>query len=397
MGHLRSGKSDLAGLIPLIDRLNQYPVGLADSPTLREILALLFSPEEADLAAQFPLHEATLEELSETTGKSTGKLIPLLESMADKGLVTDLSYKGQTYYLLMPGVIGFFEFTFMKNRTDIPLDQVAKLMSAYFRENTENGQAREFFGSQTQLTRSLAYDSAIPTSSEIVSYQSARKIIAEAGGGAASMCYCRHQREHEGKTCKKGAPVEGICLTIGKGAEFLVRRGFAEQKTTEELLAILEKAEKLNLTHITDNVRFKPSFICNCCGCCCHIMEGVKIGYLEGIHKTPYRAVVDVEKCDYCGDCFTACNVGALGLDKSHPAPGRRVTRANAEKCLGCGACITACDREALSLITRKSYILPPKTKRSMFARIAWEKGRLGPLMKDRVRHNLKSALKLRK
>ena len=27
------------------------------------------------------------------------------------------------YYLLLPGLIGFFEFTFMKNRTDLPLER----------------------------------------------------------------------------------------------------------------------------------------------------------------------------------------------------------------------------------------------------------------------------------
>ncbi len=397
MGHLTAGKSNLDRLVPLIDRLNQYPVGLVDTPVLREILAILFTETEAFVASQFPLHEATFEELSQATGMEPLELLPILNSMMDKGLITDMPYKGEIYYLLMPGVIGFFEFTFMKNRTDLPLDKVARLMSAYFQEDVKNGQAQEFFGSKTQMTRSLVYDDAIPVTSEVVSYQSAREIIRNAEFGAASMCYCRHQREHEGKSCKKGAPIEGICLTLGKGAEFLVRRGFAEQKTVDELLEILDMAEDLHLTHITDNIRFKPTFICNCCGCCCHIMSGIKSGYWDGIHKSPFLAKVNVEHCDYCGQCFKACNVNAISLDKSYPIPNQRVSRVDPEKCLGCGACISACDPKALSLISRKSYSLPPKTKRSMFARIAWEKGRLGPLVKDRVRHKLKSALKLPK
>ncbi|RMF07520.1 MAG: 4Fe-4S ferredoxin, partial [Candidatus Neomarinimicrobiota bacterium] len=201
MGHLTSGKADFQHLIPLIDRLNQYPVGLVDSPKLREILSLLFSEEEADLAAHFPLHEATIGELEERTGLPRDRLRTLLESMADKGLVMDLPFRGETYYLLMPGVIGFFEFTFMKNRTDLPLDRVARLMSEYFRERPQEGQAREFFGTRTQMTRALVYDDAIPVSTRVVSYHNAREIIEAAGGGAASMCYCRHQREHEGKSC----------------------------------------------------------------------------------------------------------------------------------------------------------------------------------------------------
>jgi hypothetical protein len=57
MGHLLSSKSTL---IPLIDRLNRYPIGLVDSEKLREILAILFSGQEAFVASKFPLEEATL-------------------------------------------------------------------------------------------------------------------------------------------------------------------------------------------------------------------------------------------------------------------------------------------------------------------------------------------------
>ncbi|WP_295577966.1 hypothetical protein [uncultured Lamprocystis sp.] len=56
MGHLLSTKSSL---VPLIDRLNRYPIGLVDSTKLREILTLLFTEQEAFVASRFPLHEAT--------------------------------------------------------------------------------------------------------------------------------------------------------------------------------------------------------------------------------------------------------------------------------------------------------------------------------------------------
>ena len=83
MGHLISGK---AHLVPLIDRLNRYPVGLVDNQKLREILALLFSEEEASLAARFPLAEASADELSLLTGITVDALLPKLEQMANKGL-----------------------------------------------------------------------------------------------------------------------------------------------------------------------------------------------------------------------------------------------------------------------------------------------------------------------
>ena len=135
----------------------------------------------------------------------------MLDVMADKGLVMDMPYNGVTYYLLMPGLIGFFEFTFMKNRTDLPLERLAQLM----REYLEESQAAEFFGSTTPLTRSLVYEEHIPVISEITTYERAREIIREAGFGAVGICYCRHKKEHLGEKCAKGAPVEGICISLG--------------------------------------------------------------------------------------------------------------------------------------------------------------------------------------
>ncbi|HKJ66061.1 MAG TPA: hypothetical protein VJ969_11705, partial [Desulfopila sp.] len=149
-------------LVPLIDRLNRYPIGLFDNEKLRQILAHLFSEEEAYVASRFPLQESTLGELRRATKMEENDLLPILETMADKGLVMDLSYGGTTYYLLMPGLIGFFEFTFMKQRQDLPVKELALLMTEYLYDDPERGQAREFFGSKTQLTRSLPYEEYIP-------------------------------------------------------------------------------------------------------------------------------------------------------------------------------------------------------------------------------------------
>jgi hypothetical protein len=54
MGHHGQGKS---AIVPLIDRLNRYPIGLADTEKLRQILAILFTEEEAYLASRFPLRK----------------------------------------------------------------------------------------------------------------------------------------------------------------------------------------------------------------------------------------------------------------------------------------------------------------------------------------------------
>ena len=342
MGHLLSSKTSL---IPLIDRLNRYPIGLVDSEKLREILAILFTEQEALIASKFPLEEATLGELSRLTNVKKSILQPQLESMANKGLVMDLPYSGTTYYLLLPGLIGFMEFTFMRNRTDLPLKKLASLMAEYLKENGPEGQAGEFFGSKTQLTRALVYKEHIPVDSQITSYEDAQQIIRDADFCAVTHCYCRHKKEHLGKTCRKGAPVEETCMVLGSGARFLVRRGFAREKTKKEMLETLAMAKSLNLTHVTDNIRSEPSFLCNCCRCCCELMAGVQMGFQDGLAKTPFIAVVDEGCCDYCGDCIKTCNVKCIGLPEVRRTPIKADRHAgiDPEVCLGCGACISVC------------------------------------------------------
>jgi ferredoxin len=388
MGHHIGSKSSI---VPLIDRLNRYPIGLVDSDKLREILALLFDEREAYVASRFPLEEATLPELSERTKISERELLPILDTMADKGLVIDMPYNGTVYYLLMPGLIGFFEFTFMKRRADLPLEKIARLMSEYLAES----QAKEFFGSRTPLTRSLVYEEHIPVTSEITTYERAREIVREAGFGAVGICYCRHKKEHLGEECKKGAPVEGICISLGSAARFMARRGFAREKSVDELLAVLDRARSLNLTHITDNIRLKPSFICNCCHCCCELLAGVQMGYHDGIGKTGFVADIDPQLCDYCGSCFTACNVKAIGPVKGEKKEGNKKRHAavSEEICLGCGACIAACKKGALALIPARNRPIPPLKRKDLYFRILREKGRLTPYIVGGIRKGLRDLL----
>lgn len=393
MGHHLGSKSSL---VPLIDRLNRFPVGLVDNEKLREILALLFDEKEAYIASRFPLEEATLPELAKLTRIPAQELHPMLERMADKGLLMDMPYGGETYYLLMPGLIGFFEFTFMKNRADLPQEKIARLMTEYMHDSSSGrGQVDEVFGSKTQLTRSLVYEEHIPVTSEITTYENAREIIKSAGYGAVGLCFCRHKKEHLGENCSKGAPTEEICISLGAAAKFFTRRGFAVEKSTDEMLAILDRAKEFNLTFVTDNIRQKPSFICSCCRCCCELMAGVQHGFHEGIGKTGFSAVIDPSKCDYCGSCFPACNVKGIALPKgvSFKEKSERYAAVDAGICLGCGACVSACKKGALTMVAADNRTLPPLKRNDLYKQILKEKGRLTPYVISGIKKKIKNML----
>jgi NAD-dependent dihydropyrimidine dehydrogenase PreA subunit len=335
--------------------------------------------------------EATLDELCEATGIPTPELDAILESMANKGLVMDLPYADTRYYLLMPGLIGFMELTFMRRRGDLPVERLARLMSEYLHEQGREGQAGEFFGSRTPIARALVYDEHIPVTSRITPFEDARRIIRDSDYRAVTLCYCRHKKAQMGQVCRKGAPIEGICMVLGEGARFLVRRGFAEERTVEQMLRTLDYARSLGLTHVTDNVREQPSFLCNCCRCCCELMAGVQSGFPDGLAKTPFIAEVDPQRCDYCGECLRACNVKCIGLGagaRTRTKPGHgfgteehRYAEVKSDICLGCGVCVGVCERGAISLVKRRGHRTPPRNPVSLFGRILWEKGRLMPFV----------------
>jgi hypothetical protein len=77
----------------LQQRLDRMPTGAPDTPALRRILRLLFSEEEAELAARLPSLVA-VDRLARDLGRDPDELHATLTSMAQRGLVLDLEHRG---------------------------------------------------------------------------------------------------------------------------------------------------------------------------------------------------------------------------------------------------------------------------------------------------------------
>jgi len=66
------------------------------------------------------------------------------------------------------------------------------------------------------------------------------------------------------------------CLTFNYAAESMIRCGHAHSITTSEAMRILQECKEAGLVQTGDNVQRNVSYICNCCGCCCGMIDAIK-------------------------------------------------------------------------------------------------------------------------
>jgi ferredoxin len=372
LGHIVNSKEEVYRA--LADRLNKNPVGAPVNEFLMEILHRLYKESEAKVASKFPVFPMKAEDIAEATGIAPGELKKILENMADKGLVVDIPRSDGTYYMLSPMVVGFFEYTFMRSGEGINMRELAELFENYFQSE---GVREEIFGAPTKMFKALVYERLIPAAveTEVLSYEKASEIIRQSGGGALSLCACRHKASHLGSTCKAQAPLEDVCTSLGNAAFWLVSHGFARYATVDELLRVLEKTEKLGLVHLGDNVLNKPAYICHCCGCCCGVLRTINETKIMSVSPSNFVPVVDAELCNSCGTCAERCHIEAIKVDQVEENQGIPVI--DESLCIGCGVCAGGCPTGALSMRRRTVLHVPPKNKKEQLISIAREKGKL--------------------
>ena len=366
----------------LQQRLDRNITGAPYAPVFISILKLLFSEEEADLARRIPLRPTPLPKLARKLGIPEADLADKLGRMAERGLVFDAEHNGRRYVVLAPVVIGFFEFIFMRSRDDLPLAELARLFEEYMMQDDRF--AHSVFEGSTQLGRSLVREEALPTGdySEILDWERATRIIEQSSAAAVSLCACRHKASHLGKACGHD---QLTCLTLNNGAETLIKNGFASRVSTEKALEIIHNCKQAGLAQIADNVRYGVGYICNCCGCCCGMIQAMKTFSMRGaVVSSNWLAAIETQRCRSCGACASACPVGAISVS-SNQLPGHAARQVSVDKdlCLGCGVCHTSCRFSAIFMKPRPKRVFTPETTFDKFVAMAVERGKLANLIFD--------------
>ena len=346
----------------LQQHLNQLPMGFPSTKSGVEIRLLkkMFDEEEAAIALALTPEAQTAEDVAEKLGSDPKATADGLERMATKGLVLRTREGQRVYYALVPYIVGMYEF------------QLARLDEEYIDLHHQYGaeaMGREVMGSETPYHRIISVERNIPTDLVALPYEKISELIDQAGKICLSDCICRTKQNMIGQGC--GHSIE-TCLWLSPIAEYFIENGWPGRLISkEDAFEILEKCEEEGLLHATQNAASGVWYICNCCSCCCGMMQALKApNMLSHVSRPFYHAQVNEDLCSGCEVCLDRCQFEAISMVDD-------VATVNVDQCLGCGLCVSTCSTEALSLARRREdhIVSPPPDLDSMMNIIGDEKG----------------------
>jgi electron transport complex protein RnfB len=327
----------------LAQRLDALPNGYpetADGIELR-ILAKLFSPEEAELAAQLRITLETPAEIAERIGGDASTLRKQLKDMARRGLIkADRTDHGLGYGLL-PFVVGIYEM-----QTDTIDEELARMFEEYYLQVFGHS-----LNMQPQVHRVIPVNESIAVDLEIQPFETAASIVDNAKAWGVTDCICRKQKALIGEPCKH--PID-ICMVFSDRPGAFDNAEAVQALTRDGAMATLQRAADAGLVHTVNNVQEGMTYICNCCTCSCGILRGIAdLGIANVVARSAFVNTIDEDRCLGCEDCVPYCQFNALAMkgDTIH---------VDETRCVGCGVCVVHCVGDAMTLVRRPDEAIKP-------------------------------------
>ncbi len=329
-------------------RLDQFPQGFPQTPSGVEldILKDLFSPQEAEIMLHVKPYPESAKSIAGRAGLDRKTSAEILYGMSRKGLILRIKRSKTStrkiYYFLAPWMIGIWEF--QVNRLT---PQNIRRYERFYREGmVPEARRRNIAG-----MRVIPIEKVIRDGSQIEPFERVSEIIEQHSRFAVAECICRKERRLQGHDCGK---LREACLSLGYGADYYIENGCAREITKSEAKQILVRAEADGLIHFSSNHKGEKDFICNCCGCCCKVLEYInRYNIPTAVSNADYYAILDQSACNACKKCLDRCQVKAVTYD------GRKI-HIHSDRCIGCGLCASACPSHAISMRHKSPHELSP-------------------------------------
>ncbi len=331
----------------LANELDKIPNGFprTKSGVELKLLAKLFSPEDAALAATLRMDPKSLKEIAQENSIEEQEAKSKLISMVKRGLIDIQREEGVGFvFHLIPFVVGFYE------RQNAKIDkEFAELFELYYHE--------AFHGtmlSQPSVHRIIPLEKAIPVDIDVMPYEKASTYLDQAQSWGVLDCICRVQKKLIGQACDHTVK---NCLVFSPKSGAFKKSEEIVTLTREQALEVLAEADREGLIHSVNNAQSEVYYVCNCCTCSCGVLRGmVEYGSQNSIARSDFYALVEEDQCTGCEACLDRCAFNAMTMVDG-------ICEVDRVSCYGCGLCIDTCETEALSLIQKSPEELtsPPE------------------------------------
>ena len=281
-------------------------------------LAEVLTDEMAEVCLSMKVRKPmTLEQIAKKSGKDKERVQQLLDEMSVIGMIeynwenVD-RHKQYVLPMFVPGCAEFMVMNkkqceehpiladFFENMSRLPLEKVTPMVPP---------------GGSGIGMHVIPVEKAIPAHQQSASVEHISHWLKKYQDKyAVGACSCRRQQRIRGEGCGE---IEGdLCIGVGDMADYLVETGKGRYIDFDEVMEILERAERNGFVHQITNIDGEEKIfaICNCAPGVCNGLRTSQLFNTPNMSRSAYRAHVEKEKCVACGKCVEVCPVGAAKL-----------------------------------------------------------------------------------
>lgn len=320
---------------------------------LRAVLEELMTPLQAQIAVELP---DSPEGVAEKLGLSPVKVKEELDDLFEKGVVFTRDFDKRESYRFARSMAQLHDATKTAavriNNRDL---KFYRLWEDFAWNEMYPWYARRRLEADRPYSRVVPAYKAIKGLPGVLPCEDFRELLKAQELIAVVPCPCRYGTTVTGKHCSVAKEEERWnCFQLGRGAEYVIKRGTGIKLSLEEALELVDKIEEDGLIHKWDNKAEMTSVnvSCQCCRDCCFpyvALDQAKVPIDKAWAKSRYQAYVDTEECKGCQTCVERCQFDAIEMQR--PAGSKKLKAVvDGEKCFGCGVCVVTCETGALKL-----------------------------------------------